>query len=163
MNSVATLLRDLGMAGVEIAADAHDPAAVRHRPARLTQHLIARLRMSKPEILCLLGAGEPIDEDHGYIFNERLGVAIDLNMPVHPGTPAWCIAMGEGMGGAAFAQRSPTPDQADRLAGIVGAVLGGPVRATALPPGERFPGEPRWSVTDRRPQRRPSALQGFDP
>jgi len=35
--------------------------------------------------------------DGTYILAERLGIADDLGMPTHAGSPAWLIAAGEAM------------------------------------------------------------------
>jgi len=51
-------------------------------------------------VLALLrGEGVPNgDTEAAYVFEERLGVAQGLGMPVHPGSPAWLVAVGEAMG-----------------------------------------------------------------
>ena len=94
------LLTALGRAGVELAPHATDAARLRHRPAELPPDLLEGLRTHRAAILGLL-AGERIDDPDGeasYTFGERLGVADELGLPTHPGSPAWLVAVGESIG-----------------------------------------------------------------
>ena len=142
MNTLPALLMDLGRAGIELAAHGD---RLRHRPSILPGDLSARLRMHRAAVLSMLTTGHiPADDDAAYTHAERLGVADDLDKPTHPGSPAWLIALAEAMGGAA--PGPPAPTIADRLAGIVEAVLGVPVLVSTLPRGQRFPGEPEWGA-----------------
>lgn len=97
---LARLLIDLGIAGVELAAHGD---RLRHHPAVLAPDVSARLRMHKQAILALLTCGygpAPADDPEAvYTLHERLGIADDLTMPTHPGSPAWLIALGEAVGG----------------------------------------------------------------
>jgi hypothetical protein len=136
--NLAALLIDLGRAKVTLR-DAGSGLGFAPRSA-FTQARAGALVAHKAAALALLRDDyHPPDDDAAYIFLERIGVGIDMGMPTDPGSPAWCIAVGEAMGGT-----PADPTLADRLAGIVAAVLGEPVRASTLPPGERFPGEPKW-------------------
>ncbi len=98
-HELAALLLALGCAGVELASHPNDPARLRHRPADLPPDVSARLRVHKPTVLQLLANGyaPAIGTDAEYVFGERLGVADDLRLPTHPGSPAWLIAVGESM------------------------------------------------------------------
>lgn len=101
-NDLARLLVDLGAAGVELALDPSDAARIRHRPRDLPETLAARLWLGKPALLRILrGEGVPnesdADSEGGYVMGERLGFADELGHPTHPGSPAWLIAVGEGM------------------------------------------------------------------
>lgn len=100
-NRLAPLLMALGRAGVELAPHPTDPARLRHRPADLTPELSARLRTHRAAVLGVLVNGyapDPHgDTDAGYIVAERLGIADDLGMPTHPGSPAWLAAVGEAL------------------------------------------------------------------
>lgn len=98
---LALLLVALGRAGIELARHPTDPALLRLRPARLDPDLLARLRMHKAAILALLATGCVSDSagapEAAYIQAERLGIADELAMPTHSGSPAWLIAVGEAM------------------------------------------------------------------
>lgn len=96
---LAALLLDLGRGGVELAPDPSRPGALLHRPSRLPPALLPRLIDAKPSVLAVLKGGPPAlgSEQSEYAMTERLGVAEDLGMPTHPGSPAWLIAMGEAM------------------------------------------------------------------
>lgn len=98
VNSIARLLLDLGEAGVEVAARGD---RLRHRPATLAPDLRARLRMHKLAVLTLLVDGydpDPAAEpEAAHTLAERMGIADDLGMPTHPGSPAWLIAVGESL------------------------------------------------------------------
>jgi hypothetical protein len=95
---LAPLLVALGRAGIELAPHPTDAGRLRHHPAVLPPDLAARLRMHKPAILELLaGVDAPPDDDTAYALDERLGIADDLGMPTHPGSPAWLVAVGVSM------------------------------------------------------------------
>lgn len=109
VSSIARLLLALGEAGVEIAVRGD---RLLYRPATLTPDLAARLRTHKSAVLELLAAGDGYapeadsDPEAAYVFNERLGIADDLNMPTHPGSPAWLIAAGESLDHACITESS---------------------------------------------------------
>lgn len=97
--AIAPLLAALGRAGVELSAHPIHPERLRHRPASLPADLAASLRLYKPALLALLqgeGLREP-EGEAGYVLNERLGVADELAMPTHPGSPGWLVAVGESL------------------------------------------------------------------
>ena len=98
-HELAALLLALGCAGIEVASNPTDSARLRHRPTDLPPDLSARLRVHKPTVLQLLANGyaPAIGTDAEYVFGERLGVADDLRLPTHPGSPAWLIAVGESL------------------------------------------------------------------
>lgn len=101
----APLLIDLGRAGIELARHPTDPARLRHRRATpdgwaadLPPGLSARLRLHRAAVLGLLAGGyATAGDDAGYVLGERLGVADGLEMPTHPGSSAWLVAVGESM------------------------------------------------------------------
>ncbi len=94
------LLLRLALSGVEVAPNPNDPERLRYRPAVLSTEQRDELRRHKPAVLALLrGEGVPgSDSEAAYILHERLGVAEELGMPTHPGSPAWLVAVGEAMG-----------------------------------------------------------------
>jgi len=98
---LARLLTDLGEAGVELAPHPTDPERLRHRPRALPPTLEARLRLAKGAVLAAIrgeGLPDPTDgTEAGYVLGERLGVADELELPTHPGAPAWLLAAGEGL------------------------------------------------------------------
>lgn len=95
-NPLPRLLVALGVAGVELAPHPDDPARLRHRPATLPPDLLALLRPNVADVRALLTEYAPDpDSDAAAVLAERLGIADDLNMPTHPGAPAWLIAVGE--------------------------------------------------------------------
>jgi hypothetical protein len=100
-DELAALVKALGRAGIELAAHPSDPARLRHRPAVLPPDLADGLRRHRGAILGLLAgthAPEPADDpDAAYTLAERLGVADDLGLATHPGSPAWLVAVGESM------------------------------------------------------------------
>ncbi|TVQ62518.1 MAG: hypothetical protein EA378_04080 [Phycisphaerales bacterium] len=88
---VAELLRGLGSRGVELAAVGSDRVAWR---GELLPGEVAELRQHKLDVLFMLTA--PVAGEEGrYVLAERLGVAEELGLPTHPGSPAWLIATGE--------------------------------------------------------------------
>jgi hypothetical protein len=99
---LSLLLLAVGLAGIDMATHPTHETSLRHRPATIPPDLAARLRLYKPEVLAILrGEGLP-DETEGdseaaYIMGERLGIADELGMPTHPGSPAWLVAVGEAM------------------------------------------------------------------
>lgn len=102
-HEVAPLLLALGRAGIELAphpTDVGGAGRLRHRPADLPPDLSARLRMHRAAVLGLLvvGYAPAGDTDARYVLGERLGVADGLGMPMHPGSAAWLVAVGESMG-----------------------------------------------------------------
>ena len=101
-----TALVTIGYAGIELAAHPTNPTALRHRRATpngwtadLPAGLAAMLRSHKPWLLDLLaGSHAPRDDpEAAYTLAERLGIADDLEMPTHPGSPAWLVAVGESL------------------------------------------------------------------
>ena len=97
-HEVAPLLVAVGRAGIELAPHPSDPARLRHRPVDLPPDLSARLRVHRAAVLGLLVDGYGPAGDAGYVFGERLGIAVDLELPTHPGSAAWLVAVGESMG-----------------------------------------------------------------
>jgi len=98
-HELALLLVDLGGAGVELATRAD---RLRYRPMTLPPDLSARLRLNCAALVTLLRAGyvpdaSGADGEAVYVYGERLGIADDLGMPTHPGSPAWLVAVGESM------------------------------------------------------------------
>lgn len=97
-SDLAPLLVDLGTAGVELAARPGDAAGVRFRPATLAPGLASDLRAHKAALAALLsGVDGPYGADALYVLGERLGIADDLGMPTHRGSPAWLVAMGKAL------------------------------------------------------------------
>ena len=108
-HELAPLLLALGRTGIELAPHPTDPARLRHRrhtpigwAADLPPDLSARLRMHRAALLGLLVDGYAPDlhgdTDAGYVLGERLGVADGLELPIHPGSAASLVAVGESMG-----------------------------------------------------------------
>jgi hypothetical protein len=98
-HELAPLLLALGRAGIELAPHPTDAGRLRHRPADLPPDLAARLRINRAAVVGLLVDGyAPAGDDAGYVLGERLGIADDLGMPTHPGSPAWLVAVGASMG-----------------------------------------------------------------
>ena len=99
-HELAPLLVALGRAGIELAPHPTDPARLRHRPADLPPDVSARLRLHRGAMLRLLADGyTPAGgTDAEYVYGERLGIADELAMPKHPGSPAWLVAVGESLG-----------------------------------------------------------------
>ncbi len=96
-HGLAGLLLDLAAAKVELARHPGEPGRVRHRPADLPPDLAARLRLYRAAVAALLERGylpEPGGEA-AYVYHERLGIADELAMPTHAGSPAWLVAVGE--------------------------------------------------------------------
>lgn len=97
-HELAPLLVALGRAGIELAPHPIDPTRLRHRPAQLPPDTLVRLRLHRAALLELLGNGfASSDSEAIYVLHERLGIADDLNLPTHPGAPAWLVAVGESM------------------------------------------------------------------
>lgn len=147
-HELAPLLHALGRAGIELAPHPTDANRLRHRPAVLPPDLSSQLRLHRVAVAVLLRDGyAPADEDAAYVLRERLCVAGDRAIPTHPGSPAWLLAVGESIGGGDTPQAmTPPPSVAERLADVLSAALGVPLRVSSLPPGERFPGEPEWRM-----------------
>lgn len=94
----ALLLIALGTAGVELAAHPIDSKRLRHRPATLPTDLVGSVLDHRDAILDLLNDGySPTISEAVNVYFERLGIADDLGMPTHPGSPAWLIAVGESL------------------------------------------------------------------
>lgn len=88
----------LGTAGVEVALHPSDPSRLRFRPTDLPADLLARLSQHRDALQSLMTGGySPVGEDAAAVMIERLGIADDLGMPTHPGSPAWLIAVGESL------------------------------------------------------------------
>ncbi len=107
-HELAPLMLDLGSAGVELSPHPASEDLIRHRPAVLPPDLGDRIVASKPALLRLLREGihpEP-GSDAEYVLLERLGVADDLRMPTHVGSPGWLISVAESMESVAVRQRS---------------------------------------------------------
>lgn len=76
-----------------------DAGRPRHQLADLPPNLSARPRLhAAPGPSLLVNGYTPADDDAAYVLDERLGVADELQMPTHPGSPAWLVAVGESMG-----------------------------------------------------------------
>lgn len=59
---------------------------------------VEQLAMWRTELLAILSAERlPLSAEGEHTFHSRLGVADDLGMETHRGSPAWLIALGEGM------------------------------------------------------------------
>jgi len=98
VTGLSVLLIDIAAAGVELAMHPGHPDRLRHQPAALAPDLAARLLANKPSILRLLMDGySPSGTETAYIFAERLGIAEDSRIPVHPGSAAWLGAVGQAM------------------------------------------------------------------
>ena len=100
---LAPVLYLLGRAGAELAPHPTDPARLRHRPEDVPRRLAERLRECRPAVLRLLADGYtpgpgPAGDAGAYIVAERLGIAEGLGLPIHPGSPAWLVAVGEAAG-----------------------------------------------------------------
>lgn len=90
--------------------------------------------------------------DAQYQFHERMGIAAELGMDLHPGAYAWMIAEEEAR--ATMPASIPSP-AAEPIGGFgtpagmatsVSALLDVPVYAHIRPPNSKFPGEPDWDV-----------------
>lgn len=100
IHELAPLLLALGRAGIELAPHPTDPARLRFRPAALPPDLLEALRRHRGAILGLLASSWTPGPrtDAGHVSAERLGVADGLEMPTHPGSAAWLVAVGEALG-----------------------------------------------------------------
>ena len=140
---LARLLLALGRAGVELARHQTDPARLRCRPA-LDPDTAALVRSHRAVIVALLadGLAPARGSEAEYVLAERLGVADELAMPTHPGSPAWCVAAGEALGcdGGATPPK-PAARDATGWAAHLATALGVPVVvASVTARGDRFPG-----------------------
>ena len=98
-HELGELLADLGAWGVELARHPTDAARLRHRPAVLPSALREGIQTHRATILLLLLNGCTLgDDDAGYVYTERLGIADGQGMATHAGSVAWLIAVGESMG-----------------------------------------------------------------
>ena len=93
----AAFLVSLGAAGVEVSAHPRDQGGVRFRGQGLTAAMRDGIRAHRGLLRLLLDGPLPAGSEAGYVLEERLGVAMGLGMPVHPGAPAWLIAVGEAL------------------------------------------------------------------
>ena len=92
----APLLLALGRFGIELAAQR---GRLMQRPAHPLPNQKEALARHRGAILAMLASEYiPASEQARYIYGERLGIADDLRMPTHPGSPAWLVAVGESMG-----------------------------------------------------------------
>lgn len=62
-----------------------------------------------------------VHRDASYAYLERLGVADDLGLPMHPGSPAWAIAVGEALALMRPNDTSMTSTHSPRPGSVVGA------------------------------------------
>lgn len=92
MSDLATLLLNLGAAGVTLRADGN---SVLHKPRVLTPGGTDGLAQHVTVIVAMLNHWQPDGEDEHYQFEERLGIAADQGMLTDTGTPAWLTAVGE--------------------------------------------------------------------
>ncbi len=96
---LAPLLVDPGIAAMEVAPHPTDPERLRHPPAVLPLDLSERLRMHRAVVGLLVNGYAPADgTDAGYVYAERLGIADRPGMPMHTGSAAWLVAVGESIG-----------------------------------------------------------------
>lgn len=97
--ALADLLIALGRAGIALAPHPSDPTRLRYRPSQKAQPWLSALRLHREMVLALLVTGDaPVqygDEDARYSYGERLAVAEDMGLPIHPGSAAWLVATGE--------------------------------------------------------------------
>lgn len=103
-HELAALLVALGRAGIELAPHTTDAGRLRHRPEVLPPDLSARLRLHRDAVVLLLASGYAPAGDGADVLAERLGMASELEMPTHAGSPAWLVAVGE-----ALPQRGSAP------------------------------------------------------
>ncbi len=87
----------LGCAGAELAAHPTDAGGVRFRCPGLPPALRQAVCENRRALRTLLDGYTPAGADRRYVFEERLGVAADLGMPVHVGSAAWLVATGESL------------------------------------------------------------------
>lgn len=162
------LLLALGRAGVEVATGPDGlsglvgpgvPVQLRFRPATLNPSLRAALGVHKQSMVGLLNGAsvENIDSD---VLTERLGIAEDLKMPTHPGSPAWMVAHGEAMPALASAGRSEPVEI--NIARRLAERLGIAPRLQRCHPGKRFPGEPEWLAVLPARQHRESSSTSLE-
>jgi hypothetical protein len=96
--AIGELFLMLGRAGIELAPHPTDAGRLRHRPTPLPPCMREPLLNHRAAVLGLLVSDyTPRSQDGAHALGERLGIADDLGMPTHPGTPAWLIAVGEAM------------------------------------------------------------------
>jgi hypothetical protein len=95
--SVPAAILKLGHSRVECARHPADPNILLHRPRTLSPDLSVALATCKPALLQLLATNFAPTPDAADIFTERLAVADGLEMPTHPGSPAWLVAVGEAL------------------------------------------------------------------
>jgi len=98
ITSIGDLFVKLGVAGVELAPHPTDPARLRYAPNSLPAELLDDLRQHREAILVVLRDDYVADDaDAAYMLGERLGIADDLGMTTHRGSPSWLVAVGEAM------------------------------------------------------------------
>lgn len=97
-HELAALLVALGRAGIEVAPHTTDAGRLRHRPEVLPPNLSARLRLHRDAVVTLLASGYAPANDGADVLAERLGIANELQIPTHVGSPAWLVAVGEAIG-----------------------------------------------------------------
>lgn len=97
---VGPLLVATGRAGIELAPHPGQVDRLRHCPVLIPPHLSARLRLHRAAVLDLLVNGYVVasGSEAEYILGERLGIAEGMRMPIHAGSAAWLVAVGESMG-----------------------------------------------------------------
>lgn len=88
----------LGRAGICLAAHPTDPELIRWYPARVPKGLLRHLLEEKPALLATLSRPPCFATDAARdVFEERMGIAMSLDMDCHVGSPAWLIAVGEAL------------------------------------------------------------------
>lgn len=87
----------LGSAGAELAPHPADAGGVRFRCPGLPPALRQAVQENRGALRVLLDGYAPASAEARYVFEERLGVASDLGMPVHVGSAAWLVAAGESL------------------------------------------------------------------
>ncbi|MBU6335789.1 MAG: hypothetical protein KGS47_15490 [Chloroflexi bacterium] len=89
--TLAALLVELGAAGVALRVQAGALAA--RGAGGFEERLVPR----RAALLGVLAGYVPAGAEAAYVFGERLGIGAELGMPVHPGAPAWLVAVAEAM------------------------------------------------------------------
>ncbi len=101
--SIGSVLLAIGMAEIERGRHPADHGRLRYQSTTLSSDLLEGLHAHRAAILRLRSS---IGGKGGYslagavaaiVYGERLGMAEGLGMLTHPGSPAWLVAVGEGI------------------------------------------------------------------
>lgn len=93
---LSRLLVTLGRQGIELAIDPRKPDRLLYRPINALESTIGQIRLQNTALRCLLSTPlVPSGPDSEHTLNERLGIADDLGLSTHPGSPGWLTAVGE--------------------------------------------------------------------